>query len=153
MFGVITAGKAGAAGLALGVLVGVFGAYKYFAVQKMEADLAAAKAQLVATQDALEAKEELNGKLTALRNESEAKRRSIARRYDDALVRLRERPDRLPEASRTACAGATWRELSRPDAEAAERFARDAAVIQSALDECQQREWRVYESLTGAGKR
>ena len=49
---------------------------------------------------------------------------------------LRNRPDRMPEASRQACAGATGAELSRPDAEFLVGEASRADQLRADLEVC-----------------
>ena len=66
--------------------------------------------------------------------------RKVRARLDDALERLRNRPDRLPEASRPACEGATGAELSGRDAAFLERLAARAEAIRAELKACQDRE-------------
>jgi hypothetical protein len=66
--------------------------------------------------------------------------RVIRGRLDAAVERLRNRPDRLPEASRPACAGATGAELSGRDAAFLERLAARADDIRAELKACQNRE-------------
>jgi hypothetical protein len=66
--------------------------------------------------------------------------RAIRRRLDDAIERLRQRPERLPEAARPACEGSTGVELSGRDAAFLERLAARADEIRSELKACQDRE-------------
>ena len=54
----------------------------------------------------------------------------------DALERLRERPERLPEPARAACPGGTGAELSGEDAGFLEREAARADELRSALNAC-----------------
>ena len=54
----------------------------------------------------------------------------------DALERLRERPERLPEPARAACHGGTGAELSGEDAGFLEREAARADELRSALNAC-----------------
>lgn len=60
----------------------------------------------------------------------------IANERDIALDRLRKRPDRLPEGSRTNCEGSTGAELSRTDAEFLVRQASRADEQRQALKVC-----------------
>jgi hypothetical protein len=53
-----------------------------------------------------------------------------------ARVELRNRPDRMPEASRQACPGATGAELSRPDAEFLVGEAARADQLRADLEAC-----------------
>lgn len=62
--------------------------------------------------------------------------RVINRRLADALERLRDRSERMPEPSRAACEGGTGAELSRPDAGFLEREAARADELRSALSAC-----------------
>jgi flagellum-specific peptidoglycan hydrolase FlgJ len=66
--------------------------------------------------------------------------RVIRGRLDAATERLRQRPDRLPEAARPACTGATGAELSGRDAAFLERLAARADEIRTELKACQDRE-------------
>jgi hypothetical protein len=66
--------------------------------------------------------------------------RKVRARLDDALERLRQRPDRLPEAARAACEGSSGRELAGPDARFLERFAARAEEFRKELKACQDRE-------------
>jgi hypothetical protein len=66
--------------------------------------------------------------------------RKMRARLDDALERLRNRPDRLPEAARPACEGATGAELSGRDAQFLERLAARADELRAELKACQDRE-------------
>ncbi|MGE5452416.1 MAG: hypothetical protein ACM3VZ_11320 [Acidobacteriota bacterium] len=54
----------------------------------------------------------------------------------DALERLRKRPDRMPEASRSTCEGATGAQLSGPDSGFLSREAARADSLRAALSEC-----------------
>lgn len=67
----------------------------------------------------------------------ESQLRSISGRLADALVSLHNRPARLPEPARAACAGATGAELSGPDAAFLEREAARADTLRAALARCQ----------------
>jgi hypothetical protein len=69
-----------------------------------------------------------------------AELRGVNARLADALERVRQRPERLPEAARAACAGSTGRELSGRDAAAFERLAARADTIRAELAACQARE-------------
>jgi hypothetical protein len=66
--------------------------------------------------------------------------RAIRGRLDAALERLRQRPERLPEAARPACEGATGAELSGRDAQFLERLAARADELRAELKACQDRE-------------
>jgi len=74
--------------------------------------------------------------------------RDISTRLADALERLRNRPERLPEAERPFCAGSTGRELSGPDAAFLERLAARADTLRAELGACYERE--RANAMTGA---
>jgi hypothetical protein len=69
-------------------------------------------------------------------------------RLADALERLRKRPERMPEASRATCQGATGAELSGPDGGFLEREAARADDLRAALAECYR--WAVVVTNGGA---
>jgi len=71
----------------------------------------------------------------------------IAAERDRALGELRKRADRLPEASRAACEGATGAELSRPDGQFLVGEAARADELRAALQSCQA--W--VGAVTGGG--
>ena len=72
-----------------------------------------------------------------VRKQHEDEKAVVQSRLTTALNSLRDRPAvRLPEAARAACAGATGKELARPDAEFLVRYAADAAQLQSDLRAC-----------------
>lgn len=74
--------------------------------------------------------------VAAARGERDEELRNVNARLADALVRLRKRPDRMPEPARQACEGATGRELAAGDAEFLSRYAARAAEQEAALSEC-----------------
>jgi hypothetical protein len=71
-----------------------------------------------------------------LRETRDAEVDRIHARLADALERLRQRPERMPDPARSACEGATGAQLAAGDAGFLERYAADAAEQQSRLDEC-----------------
>ena len=90
---------------------------------------------------------EANKKYQDLHNSQQEKVDEIIQNYtdrlagvnsqlDDALKRLRNRPDRLPETSQANCTGATGAQLSAPDAEFLTREAARADRIREALTAC-----------------
>lgn len=81
-------------------------------------------------------------------NAKDAEYRRIAARLSAALHELRSRPDRLPEAARAACAGATGAELSGRDAAVLEGLAARADQLRAELAACQDREWQAYDALS-----
>lgn len=66
--------------------------------------------------------------------------RDVASERDAALLSLRNRPQRLPSAALTACAGSTGRELSERDAAAFTGLAARADTIRAELEACYKRE-------------
>lgn len=73
-------------------------------------------------------------------NEKDASLRAVNGRLADALERLRDRPERLPEAALAACKGSSGRELSGGDAAFLERFAARAEALRRELKAAQDRE-------------
>lgn len=73
-------------------------------------------------------------------DEKDAKNRDRVDRLAAELERVRRRADRLPEAARAACAGATGAELAAPDGGFLARYGAFARSLQLELDACQQRE-------------
>jgi hypothetical protein len=74
---------------------------------------------------------------TLLRKARDAEKDRISARLADAIAGLRNRPERLPDTAAAACAGASGRELSGPDAEFLERLAAEADRLRAALAEQQ----------------
>lgn len=72
----------------------------------------------------------------AARIEKDEALRTVNARLADALVRLRQRPERMQEFARKACEGATGQELAAGDAEFLSRYAARAAEQEAALSEC-----------------
>lgn len=72
----------------------------------------------------------------ALRELKDEEIARIARERDDALLRLRNRPGRMPSASAPSCQGATGAQLSGPDAGFLVGLAAEGARIAAELDEC-----------------
>lgn len=64
---------------------------------------------------------------------------------DDLLERLRKRPGRLPNSSRSACTGSTGAELSAEDGSFLVGIAAEADTVAARLTECQG--W--IDSVTG----
>lgn len=89
-----------------------------------------------AQQEAQQIQERHNAEVAKLNQYHADKVRSINRRLADALERLRNRPERMPESARGACEGGTGAELSRPDAGFLEREAARADELRSALGAC-----------------
>jgi len=83
-----------------------------------------------------EREQQLSRETFRLRETRDAEIDRIHTRLADALERLRQRPERLPEPARAACEGATGAQLAAGDAGFLERYAADAAEQQAKLDEC-----------------
>jgi len=93
--------------------------------------------QLLAAQSAaIQIKDAWNADIARQKQEQADEVARINDRLSDALVRLRNRPDRLPEPARKACEGATGAELAAGDGEFLTRYAAAAAAQQTALMEC-----------------
>lgn len=73
----------------------------------------------------------------------------VVRERDAAINRLRQRPERLPESARSACEGATGRELSRQDAEFLVRFASDAELHRQGAMSCYAAYDKIKEAING----
>jgi hypothetical protein len=104
-------------------------------------------AQSKHTKELLEATQEtrvIEQKRSALQQETlnakDAQLRSVNARLADSLERLRQRPERLPEASLATCTGSTGRELSGRDAAFLERYAARAEALRAELKASQDRE-------------
>ena len=108
-----------------------------------------ARAALEASESAREAERLAQRNLTRIEDAKTAELRAVGDRLADALERVRDRPARLPEPARAACAGSTGRELSNQDAAAFERYGADAERLRIALQACEAREWANYEALSG----
>lgn len=81
--------------------------------------------------------QEVSRDLLTLREIKDGEILAVNERLSAARQRLRERPDRLPEPARAACAGATGRELSGQDATLLVELAADADRLRAALGQCQ----------------
>jgi hypothetical protein len=80
--------------------------------------------------------QELQGAVDEITKQSKKRQDAIQRKLNDALDGLRNRPDRLPEDSRSSCQGATGAELSRPDSTFLEGEAARADRLREALGTC-----------------
>lgn len=78
--------------------------------------------------------------MSKVRDEKDAEIKRVGAARDAALASLRNRRARLPEAARTACEGATGRELSGGDAEVLVRLAGRADELRAELAACYKRE-------------
>lgn len=96
--------------------------------------------ELVAAQEARRLEQARARIQQGIDDEKDANHRRTAARLADALDRLRQRPDRLPELARAACQGATGAELSSRDAGVLERLAARAETLRVELHACQDRE-------------
>lgn len=103
-------------------------------------DRARAEQMLEATQEARRMEQARAARVQETQDAKEAELRRISARLADALERLRNRPDRLPEPARAVCQGATGAELSGRDAAFLSRLAARADDLRAALAACQDRE-------------
>lgn len=101
---------------------------------------AQAEAKFTESENARLRERSLQASHQRIADEKEAANRKRVARLTFELERLRNRPDRLPEASRPACSGATGAELSGRDAAFLVRLASRADELREALDACQKRE-------------
>lgn len=92
---------------------------------------------IVAEREAHDREEKLQEATNEISRQYQIDRSRISTQLADALERLRERPDRLPEPARTTCHGSTGAELSGKDAGFLEREAARADELRAALDACQ----------------
>lgn len=116
--------------------------------QQWRSDENQVKAKLLqASEKARQTEQNLRDDLEVLDDVRQTELRRIAAQRDAAVQRLRDRPERLPEAAQAACAGATGAELSSPDGQFLAGEAARADELRAALGECQAREQRVYEAL------
>lgn len=95
------------------------------------------------TREARRFEQARSARIQETQNAQAAEVRRISTHLADALERLRNRPDRLPEPARAACKGATGAELSGRDAAILERLAARADAIRAELAACQDREHSV----------
>lgn len=95
------------------------------------------KQTLANEKEAQRIKQEWDDKITGVRNAHTEEMLRVATAYGDALIRLRYRPKRLPEAARTACQGATGAELSDTDATFLVRESARADQLRADLAACQ----------------
>jgi hypothetical protein len=121
-----------AAGVALLVAAFCGGLHTMSRIRDAEQDKA--NALMLEQQQALSKK--MAAEVAASRMEKDEALRTVNARLADALVRLRKRPERMPEPARQACEGATGGELSGPDAEVLSRIAAEADGQRAALSEC-----------------
>lgn len=86
---------------------------------------------------AMEQRIEWEKQLANVRNEKNAELQRIGVALGDALERLRNRPERMPEPARAACKGSTGAELSGSDAGFLVGLAARADRLRADLAECQ----------------
>lgn len=82
--------------------------------------------------------QDMQAKASKDRQEQANEIHRINSRLADALERLRQRPERLPESARAACEGATGNELSGADAAFLVRESARADELRAALTACYQ---------------
>ena len=100
--------------------------------KQAEWDAVTVKAQ----QQAQQIQEQHNAEVAKINQDHADKVRSVNLRLADALERLRNRPERMPESARGACEGGTGAELSGPDAAFLEREAARADELRAAVSAC-----------------
>lgn len=100
-------------------------------------DQSAQAARLQATEAAREQEAKWQTNVEALSDVHQTEIQRIAADRDRAVRELRNRPERMPEASRSACQGGTGAELSSRDSEFLEGLAARADGLRAALAECQ----------------
>ena len=86
---------------------------------------------------ARETEQRLQGEANAIQKKLSAENAVIADQLGDALERLRNRSQRMPEAARPACKGSTGAELSAEDAGFLTWEAYRADRLRVALEACQ----------------
>ncbi len=111
-------------------------------------DQATAKAYQKAQEDAATLADGIN-EIQVKANEDKA---TLIAQRDDALRKLRNRPERLPDTAAVACAGTSGRELSRIDAEFLTGYAASAASVASDLAACYGREDKYREAMSANRK-
>jgi len=90
-----------------------------------------------AAEEARATEQRMQGEADALRDKNSAEKAALTAQLADALVSLRNRPKRMPEAARAACKGGTGAELSAEDAGFLTWEAYRADRILSDLKACQ----------------
>lgn len=97
--------------------------------RKVQAEL------LAKVESARKTEHAMQEKIDAARIEGQLENERISARLDTVLRELRNRPQRLPNASKSACTGSTGSELSGPDAEFLARESARADRLRAALEE------------------
>jgi hypothetical protein len=92
---------------------------------------------IVAEREAHDREVKLQEAANEISRQYQVDRSRINSQLADALERLRERPERLPEPARATCNGSTGAELSGADAGFLEREAARADELRAALQACQ----------------
>lgn len=128
---------------AAGILVATFALGWHFCNERQQAK------RVAAIEKAREVELEWQTNTEALREVKDEEIARIARERDDALLRLRNRPGRMPEAASASCQGATGAQLSGPDAGFLVGLAAEAARVSAELAEC--RAW--IDEVAGARSR
>lgn len=107
---------------------------------RMDESAAHTQATLEFTNEARKLERQSASRQQEIADGKDAALRRINARLSDSLERLRDRPNRLPETTRTACEGTTGGQLSGPDAAFLERLAARADAVREELKACQDRE-------------
>lgn len=133
--------------LALAAALGGFTTGWNVRAWKAGADDQARTEQLqAATQEVRRFEQARAARVQETQDAKEAELRRVNDRLADALEQLRNRPERLPEPTRTSCRGATGAELSGRDAAFLARLAARADTLRAALAACQDREAPLRET-------
>lgn len=98
--------------------------------------------------DARVVENKLQGEIDALNQNHATALDDVNSRLADALERLRQRPARLPEATRAECKGTTGRELSSADAGFLERLAARAETLRQEVIRCYAYADTIYNAQT-----
>ena len=118
------------------LLAGSYGAGRW---QQWRADEQGYQAARLAATEAARATEQAWAThLVKVRDDRDKEIKRISAARDDAMRKLRDRPERLPETARTACEGATGAELSIGDAGFLVGLAARADELRADLLSCQQ---------------
>lgn len=128
-------------------LAAAYGAGRFQQWRADEREAIAARAELV--EKARQTEQNLRDDMGVLEDVKNAEIRRVAAQRDAAVRELRNRPERMPEAARPACAGATGAELSGRDAEFLTGLAARADELRAELGACQRRERATFDALTG----
>lgn len=120
--------------VAMALMLGSYGMGRFQQWRSDEHDLVAATLKAREHADAVE--ERWQNNVGAINELHQAEIRRVAAARDAAMRKLRDRPERLPEAARAACAGATGAELSGRDSEVLAGIAARADELRASVQTC-----------------